>query len=457
LRIRRLEKAFRHIRNLPQWRISVADPQFFIPTMSTRAASPPNKNIVRRFFSLLGPGLITGAADDDPSGIATYSIAGAQMGTSMLWTAFITWPLMGCVQMMCARIGMITGQGLGAAFRQILPRWVLMIASLALLVANTINVGADLAGMSDAAEMLSGLNSHWFVAPFGIAILLATIRFRYYQIAMILKWLALFLFAYVITAFVVGPDWRVVLHDTFVPSWPKEHNAWQNLVAILGTTISPYLFFWQASQEVEEEKAMGRRLLRQREGATKREIVDRRLDVGIGTFFSNLVMYFIILSTAITLHAHGMKDIETSKQAAEALKPLAGSLAYTLYTVGLIGVGLLAIPTLSGSGAYAFAETFKWKQGLDKKFKGARYFYGVLIFSTLLGMAMDFVGINPVKALFWTAVINGVLAPFLLVGILIAASDRKLMKNQPSPWLVRIAVAITILMMFGAGTAMFVL
>jgi Mn2+/Fe2+ NRAMP family transporter len=208
---------------------------------------------------------------------------------------------------------------------------------------------------------------------------------------------------------------------------------------------------------VEEEKAMGRRLLPQREGATKREIVDRRLDVGIGTFFSNLVMYFIILTTALTLHAHGAKDIETSKQAAEALKPLAGSLAYTLYTVGLIGVGLLAIPTLSGSAAYAFAESFKWKQGLDKKFKGARYFYGVLIFSTLLGMAMDFVGINPVKALFWTALINGVLAPFLLVGILIAASNRKLMKNQPSPWLLRIAVGITILIMFGAGAAMFVL
>ena len=292
---------------------------------------------------------------------------------------------------------------------------------------------------------------------FGIGILFATIRFRYFQIAMILKWLALFLFAYVITAFVVGPDWRAVLRDTFIPSWPKGPNAWQNLVAILGTTISPYLFFWQASQEVEEEKTMGRRMLPQREGATKRELIDRKLDVGVGTFFSNLVMYFIILTTALTLHAHGLKDIETSKQAAEALKPLAGSLAYTLYTVGLIGVGLLAIPTLSGSAAYAFAETFKWKQGLDEKFKGARYFYGVLILSTAMGIAMDFLGINPVKALFWTAVINGVLAPFLLVGILLAASDRKLMQNQPSSWLSRIVVGITIVVMFGAAIAMFVL
>lgn len=425
--------------------------------MPNERAPRAKKNLFRRFFSILGPGLVTGAADDDPSGIATYSIAGAQLGTSMLWTACITWPLMGCVQFMCARIGMVTGEGLGAAFGRKFPRWLLILASLALLAANSINVGADLSGMSDAAEMLTGFDSHWFVVLFGVGIVFATIRFRYHQIAMILKWLALSLFAYVITAFVVGPDWGAVLHDTFIPSWPKGHNAWQNLVAILGTTISPYLFFWQASQEVEEEKAMGRRMLPQREGATKREIIDRKLDVGIGTFFSNLVMYFIILTTALTLHAHGMKDIETSKQAAEALKPLAGSLAYTLYTVGLIGVGLLAIPTLSGSAAYAFAETFKWREGLDQRLRGARYFYGVLILSTVLGIAMDFLGINPVKALFFTAVINGVLAPFLLVGILIVACSRKLMQNQPSSMLSRVVVGVTAFAMFGAAIAMFVL
>jgi NRAMP (natural resistance-associated macrophage protein)-like metal ion transporter len=423
----------------------------------TKESAPRKPNPVRRFFSLLGPGLITGAADDDPSGVATYSIAGAQLGTSLLWTAFITWPLMGAVQFMCARIGMVTGQGLGAAFGRKFPRPLIILASLALLGANTINVGADLSGMADAAEMLTGFNSHWFVMLFGLGIAFATIRFRYYQIAMILKWLALFLFAYVITAFIVGPDWKTVLHDTFVPSWPKGHDAWQNLVAILGTTISPYLFYWQSSQEVEHEKAMGRRMVRQREGATKREIIDRKLDVGIGTFFSNFVMYFIILTTALTLHAHGIKDIDTSKQAAEALKPLAGSIAYTLYTVGLIGVGLLAIPTLTGSAAYAFAETFKWRQGLDERFKGARYFYGVIILSTVVGIAMDFLGINPVKALFWTAVINGVLAPFLLIGILFVACDRKLMNGQPSSWVSRVAVAITMLAMFVAAIAMFIL
>jgi NRAMP (natural resistance-associated macrophage protein)-like metal ion transporter len=425
--------------------------------MTENTKPPPKRNIVVRFFANLGPGLITGAADDDPSGVATYSIAGAQLGTSLLWTAFITWPLMGAVQFMCARIGMVTGQGLGTALGKKFPRWLLISASLALLAANTINIGADLSGMADAADMLTGFNSHIYVVLFGVAIAVATIRFRYFQIARILKYLALFLFAYVITAFVVGPDWRTVIHDTFVPTWPKGHDAWQNLVAILGTTISPYLFYWQTSQEVEHDKAMGRRMLRQRQHATDREIIDRKIDVGTGTFFSNLVMYFIILTTALTLHAHGMKDIETSKQAAEALKPLAGSLAYTLYTVGLIGVGLLAIPTLTGSAAYALAETFKWKQGLDQKFTGARPFYMVVIVSTALGIAMDFLKINPVKALFWTAVINGLLAPFLLIGILYVASDHKLMLDQPSSMLSRVLVAITTLVMLGAAIGMFVL
>jgi NRAMP (natural resistance-associated macrophage protein)-like metal ion transporter len=418
---------------------------------------PTKPNFVRRFFSKLGPGVITGAADDDPSGIATYSIAGAQMGTAMLWTALITWPFMACVQFMCARIGMVTGMGLGDALRRKGPRWLLFGGALGLLVANTINVGSDLSGMADAAEMLTGINSHIFVLIFGIGITYATIRFRYHQIAMIMKWLAGVLFAYVITAFSIGPDWESVLRDTFVPSWPKDHAAWQNLVAILGTTISPYLFFWQASQEVEEEKAMGRRLLVQREGATKREIVDRKIDVGAGTFFSNFVMYFIILTTALTLHKHGIKDIETSRQAAEALRPLAGTLAYLLYTIGIIGVGFLAIPTLAGSAAYAFAETFSWQEGLDEPFRGALPFYAVLIFSMLLGIAMDFLKINPVKALFWTAVINGVLAPFLLVGVLIAAADHKLMRGQPSSWLSRITVGIITLAMFGAAAAMFLL
>ena len=412
--------------------------------------------LVRRFFTVLGPGLITGAADDDPSGIATYSIAGAQLGTSLLWTAFITWPLMGCVQFMCARIGMVTGRGLSGAFRQKFPSWLVLVAAIALLIANTINVGADLAGMADAAAMWTGLNSHFFVLIFGVAIVWATIRFRYYQIAAILKWLAAVLFAYVITAFIAAPDWHAVIRDTFVPTWPKNHGAWSNLVAILGTTISPYLFFWQAAQEVEEEKAVGRTRLEQRRGATPREISDRKLDVGTGAFFSNLVMYFIILTTALTLHAHGFTKIETSRQAAEALKPLAGVFASTLYTVGLIGVGFLAIPTLTGSAAYAITAVLKLRRGLDEPFNSARYFYQIVIGSTFVGVLIDFLNISPMKALFWTAVINGLLAPFLLVGILITACDPKLMNGQPSSIVSRVVVGITTLIMFGAAIGMFV-
>ena len=413
-------------------------------------------SLVRRFFSTLGPGVITGAADDDPSGIVTYSIAGAQLGTAMLWTALLTWPLMAAVQMMCARIGMVTGEGLAGALRKRFPKPLLIAAAVALLGANVINIAADLAGMAGAAEMLTRINSHVLVVVFGIGIAVATVRLRYVRIAAVLKWLALVLGAYVITAFLVHPHWSQVLRDAVVPSLPKGREAWATLVAILGTTISPYLFFWQASQEVEEEKAKGRRMVVRREGATADEIVDRKLDVGVGTFFSNAAMFFIILTTALTLHTHGLTKIETSRQTAEALRPLAGPLAATLYTIGILGVGFLAIPTLAGSAAYAFAETFDWSQGIDEKVQSARGFYAVLVLATAAGIALDFAGINPIRALFWTAVINGLLAPFLLVGILIVASDRQLMNGQPSSRLGRTAVALATLLMFLAAVGMFV-
>jgi Mn2+/Fe2+ NRAMP family transporter len=358
---------------------------------------------IRRFWQALGPGVITGAADDDPSGIATYSIAGAQLGTGLLWTALLTWPLMAAVQTMCARIGMVTGRGLMAGLRRKFPRWVLVTAAAALLVANTINIGADLSGMADAAELLTGLNSHLWVALFGVVI------------------------------------------------------GWATLVAILGTTISPYLFFWQASQEVEEEKALGRHTLVARRGVTRDELVRRKLDVGVGTFFSNLVMFFIILTTALTLHRHGLTNLETSRDVARALEPLAGRFATLLYTLGLIGTGLLAIPTLSGSAAYALAETFGWRQGIDADFRHAPAFYLVVGVAMACGVAMDFINVNPVKALYWTAVINGLLAPFLLAGILLVASDRKLMRGQASSGLGRLTVAVTTVAMFGAAIAMFAL
>lgn len=404
----------------------------------------------------LGPGVITGAADDDPSGIATYSVAGAQLGTKLLWTALLTWPLMATVQMMCARIGMVTGQGLAGNFKQRFPGWLLRVFIVALLLANTINIAADLAGMADAAEMLTGVTPHLFVVVFAILISWATVRLRYHQIANTLKWLVLVLFAYPITAFVVGADWGRVLRDTLVPSIPRTRSEWSMLVAILGTTISPYLFFWQASEEVEEEKAAGLNTLASRKGAPVNELQLRRMDVGVGTFFSNVVMFFIILTTAVTLNRHGITHIETPRQAAEALRPLAGKFAAALFTVGIVGVGFLAIPTLAGSAAYAFAETLGWRQGLDKKLKQARAFYALILFSTVAGVGLDFVGINPVKALYWTAVINGLLAPFLLVGILVVASDKKLMQGQPSSRLGWTVVAVTTLVMFAAGVAMFV-
>ena len=412
--------------------------------------------IVTRFLAALGPGIIAGAADDDPSGIATYTVAGAQLGTSLLWTAWFTWPLMAAVQMMCARIGMVTGRGLAGALRQKFPKPVLLIACSGLLVANTINVASDLSGMADAAEVLTGLSSHVYVVIFGVAISVAIIRFRYYQIAWVLKWLVVSLFAYVLTAFLMRPDWWQIAHDAFVPSIPSSKDAWETLVAILGTTISPYLFFWQSAQEVEEEKAMGRRMLIEREGATAKELFDRRMDVGVGTFLSNVVMFFIIVTSAVTLHAHGLTSISSSKEAAEALRPLAGDLAMTLYTIGIMAVGFLAIPTLTGSAAYAFAETLDWSHGLDEKLKQARAFYAVIIFSMLCGIALDFLDVNPIKALFLTAVINGLLAPFLLVGILLVARDEKIMLRQASSSLSQVAVAITALLIFTSAIGMFV-
>lgn len=411
---------------------------------------------LRRFWRALGPGVITGAADDDPSGIATYSVAGAQFGTALLWTALVTWPLMAAVQTMCARIGMVTGRGLMGALRKKFPHSVLIAVCGALFIANTINIGSDLSGMADAAELLTHVSSHLWVIVFGALIAWATVRLRYVAIANVLKWLALILFAYVATALIVGPSWGVVAHDTFVPSLPRGRSAWAMVVAILGTTISPYLFFWQASQEVEEEKAMGRHTLLARRGATADEIKARKWDVGLGTFFSNVAMFFIILTTALTLHRAGITEVATSAAIAAALRPLAGNLATLLYTLGLLGTGALAIPTLAGSAAYAFAETFGWNQGIDERFGRARAFYVVVMLSVLIGVGLDYANVNPVKALYLTAILNGLLAPFLLLGIVITASDRKLMQDQPSSLLGRGVVWATTAAMFGAAAAMFI-
>ncbi len=411
--------------------------------------------LVRRLLRALGPGLVTGAADDDPAGIATYSIAGARFGTGLLWLAPLTWPLMAAVEGMCARVGMVTGGGLMDALRRKLPRPVLFLAAAALFAANTFNVGADLAGMGDAAELLTGVDSRAWVVGFGLVIAWATIALRYAAIARILKWLVLVLFAYVVTAISIGPDWGEVLRATFVPSIPRGEGAWATIVAILGTTISPYLFFWQASEEVEEEKAQGRKVLGERVGATREEIVTRSVDVGVGTFFCNLTFFFIILTTALTLHRHGITQPETSAEVASALRPLAGPFATVLYTVGIVGLGALAIPTLAGSAAYALSELFGWREGIDERLRGAPGFYSVFALSIGCAVAMDFADFSAVRALYFSAIINGILAPFLLAGILAVASDRRIMEGQPSSRLGQATVFVTMLAMLAAAAAMF--
>ena len=363
---------------------------------------------------------------------------------------------MAAVQSMCARVGMVTGRGLASTFRKKFPRSLLTVVAVALMLANSINIGADLAGMGDAMHLLTKVNSRVWVIGFGLFIVWATIRLRYITLANILKWLTLVLFAYVLAAIRLRPDWGSVAHATLVPKLPEGRAAWATLVAILGTTISPYLFFWQASQEVEEEKSMGRHSLAERHGATPTELLNRKIDIGVGTFFSNVVMFFIMLTTALTLHVNGITAPQTSKDVALALEPLAGRFAALLYTVGLVGTGLLAIPTLAGSAAYALAETFHWREGIDERFPRARRFYVVLSLSILGGIGIDFAGINAVKALFWSAVINGLLAPFLLLGILIVASDARIMRGQPSSRLGRVTVGLATAAMFFAAVAMFV-
>jgi NRAMP (natural resistance-associated macrophage protein)-like metal ion transporter len=423
---------------------------------SKRFPRTTKSNPLVRFFRLLGPGLITGAADDDPSAIATYSVAGAQLGTAFLWTAFITWPLMAAVQMMCARIGFVTGKGLAGIFRERYPKSLVVLLSSALLLANIGTIGADLSAMADVVEMVTAINSHYFVILFGIGTAVVTIHFRYHEIVDILKWLTVALLAYVITAVVIRPDWMAILRATFIPSWPTEREAWATLVAVLGTTISPYIFFWQASHEMEVKQEMERPGRNWTRAEIRREMGTRVLAVGGGSFFSNVVMYFIILTAALTLHLHGVTNIDTSAQAAGALGPLAGKFAQTLFALGVIGAGLLAIPTLTCSAAYALAETFDWNHGLNQRFAVARPFYLVIILSTLLGTALDFADVNPVKALFWTAVFNGLLAPPLLAGILMIAGDPTIMNDHCSSHLCRAAVGLTTSLMVVAVIGMFV-
>jgi NRAMP (natural resistance-associated macrophage protein)-like metal ion transporter len=391
-----------------------------------RSSSPAEKLTFRRFFAELGPGLITGAADDDPSGISTYSVVGAAFGYLPLWTALFSFPLMTAVQLMCARLGMVTGLGLAGVIRRRYSKWVLWSACALLLVANVINIAADLGGMAEATGMVSGAPSALMVPVFGGVIVVLLMWSSYRAIARVFKWLTLVLLAYVATAFVARVDWRLALMATLVPRMEWSRAFFSVLVAILGTTISPYLFFWQAAQEVEEERSKGRNLARRR-GATAEELRACRTDVITGMFASNAIMYFIIMTTAATLHAHGKTNIATAQEAAEALRPLAGAGAYWLFTLGLIGTGMLAVPVLAGSCAYAIAEAAAWRGSLNRTPRHAKKFYLVLAVSVALGIALNYAGLDAIKLLFTTAVINGVLAPPLILIVLLLTADPKVM------------------------------
>ena len=416
---------------------------------------PDERSRLGKFFTSLGPGLITGAADDDPSGISTYSVTGAAFGYSALWTALFSFPLMASVQLMCARLGMVTGRGLAGVIRGHYPRWVLWGACVLLIIANVFNIGADLGGMADAMHMVTGINTFIWTPFFAIAIVLALFYSSYRTMARVFKWLTLVLFAYVIAAFLARPDWGEVLRNTVIPhiTWSKSYLA--VLVGILGTTISPYLFFWQASQEVEEERSLGRRTIGARKGATDEEIRSSRRDVVLGMFFSNFVMYFIILTTAATLHAHGKTDIATAQDAAQALLPLAGRGAYLLFTLGLVGTGMLGVPVLAGSCAYAIAEAFGWGSSLNRPPHLARRFYTVLAVAMVLGLGLDFVGLNAVKMLFASAVLNGVLAPPLIVLVVLLTSNPNVMGNRTSGLVMRSLGWITAAVMAIAAVGMF--
>jgi NRAMP (natural resistance-associated macrophage protein)-like metal ion transporter len=370
----------------------------------------------------LGPGLITGAADDDPSGIATYSQAGAQFGFNMLWTVLFTYPLMVGIQVVSARIGRVSGHGLATNIRRHYPAWLLYCVVALLLIANTINIAADISAMGEALKLIIGGPAQIYAVAFGVISLLLQVFIPYRRYVRLLKWLTLALLAYVATAFVVHIPWSQVIEKALLPhlSWKPEYIT--TVVAVFGTTISPYLFFWQASQEVEDLLADSRALpLIQAPQQARVNLQRIKIDTYVGMGFSNLVAFFIILTTAVTLNLNGITDIQTSAQAATALRPIAGEFAFLLFSAGIIGTGLLAIPVLAGSSAYAMAGTFRWKNSLESTPMRAKQFYSIIGFSTVIGIALGFTSVDPIKALYWSAVINGVISvPIMVVMMLMA-------------------------------------
>jgi len=410
-------------------------------------------------FKKLGPGVITGAADDDPSGIATYSQAGAQGGFNLLWTVVLTWPLMVAVQSISARIGRVTGRGLAGNFALVFPPSVVTTLVLLLFIANTINLGADLAAMGAAAKLMAGVGSaHLYTAGFALFSLLAVVFIPYHRYVGLLKWLTFSLLAYVGVVFTVKIDWHAVAVGAFVPKFELSGEALTLVVAVFGTTISPYLFFWQSSQEVEDEEADPEAgALIDRPEQANRELNRIGWETWVGMAMSNGIACFIMLTTAVTLHAAGKTDIQTAEQAAGALKPIAGDAAFFLFSLGLIGTGLLAIPILAGSAAYAAAEAHGWRTGLERPLAEARPFYIVIAVAIVLGIAVDFSPLDPIKALIWSAVLNGVIVVPIMAVMMIVASRRKIMGEFVAALWQRLLGWAATAIMAAAAIAMFVL
>src|SRR3984893_2577665 len=416
---------------------------------------PRHRNLWHRILAILGPGLITGASDDDPSGIATYSQAGAQFGYSLIWLMLLTWPLMAAIQEISARIGRVTGKGIAANLREHYPVALLRPIVTLLLVANFINLGADLGAMGDALRLLIGGPRGFYVILFAAACTTLEIFSSYQRYVKILKWMTLSLFAYVATALIVHVPWGVVAYDTLVPqmSWQTDYIV--VIVAVLGTTISPYLFFWQSSEEAEDERVdPAARPLIERPEEARGQIRRIEIDTYVGMGLSNLVAFFIMVTTAATLHANGVTDVQTSEQAAEALRPIAGQFAFIIFALGILGTGLLAVPVLAGSSAYALAEAMGWRAGLGRAPNEAKQFYATIVGGTLIGVSINFVHIDPIKALFWSAVINGVVAVPVMVIMMIMAMQPKVMGQFTLPrplwavgWLSTAAMAVAVVTM----------
>ncbi len=431
------------------------------PSKMASAADPTTRK--KGLLSSLGPGFITGASDDDPSGIATYSQAGAAFGYGLLWTMLVSLPLMAAIQEISARIGRISGHGIAGNIRRHYSPWVLYPIIVVLVVTNTINIGADIGAMGDAVKLLVGGPPIVYSIIFAIGIVYLQIMGSYSKCSSIFKILALALFGYVITAFLALASWSTVLKSTFLPHFEQSSDYWATFVAVLGTTISPYLFFWQASLEIEEIKSHDDEKPLKKEPKQAREQFSRiKLDTYIGMAFSNLVAFFIIVAAAATLNAHGIHDVDTSAKAAEALKPMAGKATFLLFSIGIIATGLLAVPVLAGSAAYAVGEALKWPTGMDRRPPAAKGFYAVITLATLLGLVINFPAVQsvthltPIKALFWSAVMNGVAAVPIMVIVMLMAQNKKVMGKfertskplQMMGWLATVVMTIAAVLMF---------